>query len=173
MPNLDQDRRFLDAGVQVLSDYLLSEELFYPLDGDLPRLTLGNLTLARARLSAAGHDADSMEIDSIREKWRTAWGRKVSREIHTQLDLWRNYLREYRESPGNHADRYPVEVRHRAILKLLTEDAVETPELGSLPDLDSLLKGWLLPGEIVWEKQVAAGFPPAEFWFLYGTLKLK
>jgi hypothetical protein len=171
MPNLDQDKRFLDSGIQVLSDYLLSKELFYPLDGDLPRLTIGNLMLARYRLTATGQDAHSNEMETIKEKWRTAWGQKASREIHTRLELWRNFLSEYRASPGNNADRYPVEVRHRAILQLLAEDAADTSELVLLPELDSLLKGYLLSNEFIWEKQVAASFDPAEFWYLYGTLK--
>ena len=98
MPNLDQDRHFLDAGVQVLSDYLLSQELFYPLGGDLPRLTLGNLLLAQRRLTAAGSDLHKNEIATIREKWQVAWEQKASREVHTRLELWRNFLSEYRSS---------------------------------------------------------------------------
>lgn len=173
MPKLDQDKRFLEAGVPVLSDYLLSKELFYPLDGDLPRLTIGNLMLAHRRLAAAGYDRLSNEIDAIRATWRVAWGQKASREIHTRLELWQNFMREYRASPENNADRYPVEVRHRAILQLLAEDADSASELDLLPGLDSRLKGSLLPGEFVWEKQVAAGFDRADYWFLYGSIKSK
>jgi len=173
MPKLDQDKRFLEAGVQVLSDYLLSKELFYPLGGDLPRLTIGNLMLAHRRLTAIGYDTLSNEIDTVRAKWRVAWGQKASREIHTRLGLWQNFLSDYRASPENNADRYPVEVRHRAILQLLVDDADSTPELDLLPGLDSKLKGCLIPGEFVWEKQVAIGFERVEYWFLFGTLKSK
>jgi hypothetical protein len=173
MPKLDQDKRFLEAGVRVLSDYLLSKELFYPLDGDLPRLTIGNLMLAHRRLTATGYDTLSNEIDTIKAKWRVAWGQKALREIHTRLDLWRNFLSEFQASPENNADRYPVEVRHRAILQFLSEDANSAPELDLLPGLDSKLKGSLLPGEFVWEKQVAGGFDQVEYWFLFGTLKSK
>jgi hypothetical protein len=173
MPKLDQDKRFLEAGVQVLSDYLLSKELFYPLDGDLPRLTIGNLMLAHRRLAAAGYDTLSNEIITIRAKWRVAWGQKASREIHTRLELWQNFLGDYRASPENNADRYPVEVRHRVILQLLAEDAESTPELDLLPGLDSKLKGSLLPGEFVWEKQVAVGFDRNGYWYLFGSIKSK
>ncbi len=173
MPKLDQDKRFLEAGVQVLTEYLLSKELFYPLDGDLPRLTIGNLLLAHRRLTSTGYDTLSNEIDTIRAKWRAAWGQKASREVHTRLELWRNFLGEFRAAPENNANRYPVEVRHRAILELLAVESDSTSELDFLPGLDSKLKGRLIPGEFVWEKQVAAGFDRAEFWFLYGTLKSK
>jgi hypothetical protein len=173
MPNLDQDKRLLDAGVQVLSDYLLSKELFYPLDGDLPRLTVGNLMLARRRLEATGTDIHFAKIDSIKQKWRVVWEQKASREIHTRLELWRNFLNEYRAAPNNNADRYPVEVRHRVILQLIIADAGNTPELNALPGLDSQLKGGFLPGEFVWEKQVAKGFDRAEYWFLFGIVRSK
>jgi hypothetical protein len=171
MPNLDQDKRFLDAGMQALSDYLLSKELFYPLEGDLPRLTIGNLVLARRRVEATGTDVLFPQIDTIKEKWRVAWGQKASREIHTRLELWRNFLDEYRSSPDNNADRYPVEVRYRVILQLIAEEADSTPELELLPGLDSMLKSSWLPGEFVWEKKVAGGFDRIQFWFLFGKLK--
>jgi hypothetical protein len=173
MPNLDQDRQFLDAGVQVLSDYLLSKELFYPLGGDLPRLTLGNLLLAQRRSTAAGSELYINEIAAIREKWQVAWRQKASREIHTRLELWRNFLSEYRSSALANADRFSVEVRHRAILQLLSIDATSASELDQLPGLDSVLKGSFSPGAFVWEKQVSKGFDPLEFWFLYGKLKSK
>ncbi len=129
--------------------------------------------LAHHRLTSTGYDTLSNEIETIRTKWRVAWGQKASREIHTRLELWRNFLSEYRAAPENNADRYPVEVRHRAILALLAVEADSTSELDSLSGLDSKLKGSLLPGEFVWEKQVAAGFDRAEYWFLFGTLKSK
>jgi len=173
MPNLDQDRKFLAAGVQVLSDYLLSKELFYPLGGDLPRLTLGNLLLAQRRSTAAGSELYSHEIAAVREKWKIAWGQKASREVHTRLELWRNFISEYRSAAAANADRFSVEVRHRAILQLLSVDAASAAELDQLPGLDSVLKGSLSPGAFVWETQVSKGFDPIEFWFLYGKLKSK
>jgi hypothetical protein len=173
MPNLAQDKLFLEAGVPVLSDYLLSKALFYPLDGDLPRLTIGNLLLAHRRITATGYNAFSDEIDAVRTKWRAAWGQKSSREILTRLGLWRNFLGDYQVSPENNADRYPVEVRHRAIIQLLVEEADRTSEMDLLPGLDSKLKGSFLPGKFVWEEQVAAGFDREEFWFLFGTIKIR
>ena len=59
----------------------------------------------------------------------------------------------------------------RELSQLLAEDADRSPELDLLPGLDSKLKGSLIPGEFVWEKQVAVGFDRVENWFLFGTLK--
>jgi len=172
MPNLDQDKRFLEAGISVLPDYLLSKELFYPLGGDLPRLTVGNLLLAQLRRRSAGDiEAAEAPIESVRGKWRYAWNQKASREIHSRLGLWRNFLNDYRAFPGGNADRFTAEVRNRVILGLLFKETDQTSERSQLVRMDSRLREGLLPGNFVWENQVEAGFPKPEYWYLYGHLK--
>jgi hypothetical protein len=173
MPNLDQDKLFLLAGTSVLSDYVLSKELFYPLGGDLPRLTLGNLLLAQKRLSGSGSVKQTSEIDVVHDKWPVAWGQKANQEIHTRLDLWKNFLGDYRTAPETNADRFPVEVRHRIILKLLSHGMDKYPELDQLVQMDSTLKGCLIPGGFIWEKQVEPAFDKSDYWYLYGRLKSK
>jgi hypothetical protein len=171
MPNLEQDQRFLASGILVLSDYLLSKELLYPLDGDLPRLTIGNLLLAQIRLHATGHDQHSTQIEEVRNKWQQAWEQKAAREIHMRFELWRDFLGEYKSSHEGHADRYPVEVRHRIILQILKGDVAKAPELALLPDMDLQLRGSLHPDKFIWEQEVASGFDKTAYWFLYGKLK--
>jgi len=173
MPNLDQDNRFLSAGTSALSDYILSKELFYPLGGDLPRLTLGNLLLAERRLSAVGYVEQTSQVDAVHEKWRVAWDQKATQEFHARLELWKNFISDYRTSPEMNADRFPVEVRHRTILKLLSQEMDKSPEIDQLLQLDSLLRECLIPGGIVWEKQVEPAFDNNDYWFLYGRLKSK
>ncbi len=171
MPNLDQDQRFLASGIPVLSDYLLSKELLYPLDGDLPRLTIGNLLLAQLRLQATGHNQSSTQIEEVHKKWRRAWEQKAAREIHMRFELWRDFLGEYKSSHEGHVDRYPVEVRHRVILQILSDEVVKAPELDLLPDMDIQLRGSLRNSEFIWEKEVASGFEKTAYWYLYGNLK--
>jgi len=173
MPNLDQDKRFLSAGTSVLSDYLMSQELFYPLGGDLPRLTLGNLQLAQKRLSGLGEVDQSSQLETIHSKWHVAWEQKAAREFHTRRELWSNFLGEYHSSPDMNADRFSVEVRHRTILNLLVQEAENPLEKDQLLPMDSLLRGYLVPGDFVWERQIAAAFDKNDFWFLYGRLKSK
>jgi hypothetical protein len=173
MPNLDQDKRFLSAGISVLSDYLLSKELFYPLGGDLPRLTLGNLLLAQKRLSSFGDVEQSSQLETIRSKGHVAWEQKATREVHTRRELWSNFLGDYRALPDMNADRFSVEVRHRAILNLLLQETEKSLDWNQLLPLDSLLRGCLVPGDFVWEKQVAPAFDKNDYWFLYGRLKSK
>jgi hypothetical protein len=82
-------------------------------------------------------------------------------------------LQEYRENPENNADRYPYEVQRRVMLELLSPDAAQAPqaERDMLPSLDQLLRAVFIPGEFAWEIELQPGFPPDEFWYLYGRLK--
>jgi len=191
VPTPEKDYAFFQAGVRELADYLLSGELFWQLsvrEADLPRLTIGGLLLARARLRvrliapAAQADLTALEVqmEAIRSKWRSAWERKAGREVHARLDLWRNYLADYGrelpyhfyQSPERHADAYPQEVRWRVMLQLLSgEFSSPPPELEALPGLDAMVKSYWLPGEFVWEADLMTGFPQQDYWFLYGKLK--
>jgi hypothetical protein len=182
MPTALKDREFLRAGVAELEDYLRSDELFWPLDGnvDFPRLTVGGLLLALKRLNGWNVPAhERVELDSLenlintsRSKWRTAWEKKATREVHARFDLWKNYLADYRQSPDGNAPDYPQQVRERAQLDLLASALSVPPvDLLALKDLDRFLRQALLPGAFVWEAELVPAFPAEEFWYLYGKLK--
>lgn len=176
MSTLEQDRRFLQAGIPELQAYLLSKELYYPITArgmDLPRLTLGGVLLALARLRGAGQSADlEGPVEAIRLKWRSAWEAKASREVQARLALWQNYLADVRHDPEQHAPHYRQEVRVRTMLDLLLAEVSQSlPQAATLAELDARLRAMLLPGEFVWETAVQPAFPREKFWYLYGTLK--
>ena len=179
--------RYLEGGTAVLEDYLLSSEMFWAIGvpaaeagTELPRLTMGGLMLAWALARAGPKSAEqrrrfeSVEarIEAVRKRWRVAWGRKCEHSFHTRLMMWRNFLEEYRSEPKQNAERYPHEVRMRLMLHLLQKDAqpIGEAELRLLSTLDSLLRHVLRPGGFVWDAERAGGFPPEEYWFLYGYL---
>lgn len=179
MPSRQQDQAFFEAGVRELSAYLLSDELFWPLTGpvSLPRLTLGGLLLARARLfgwaMARGEDLSlwppNVALEATRLRWRSAWERKAGREVGARFDLWRNYLQEDRTSP---AASYAGEVRWRVMLHLLlAELSAAPPQAQALDELDRFLRRHFLPGAFVWEKELTAAFPVDPYWYLYGGLR--
>lgn len=177
MTSTDQDLAYLEAGIPELETYLLSDELYWPISArgyNLPRLTLGGLLLAKARLQAQGEPVQALvnQLEAVRAKWRVAWETKAGREFQSRFGLWSNYLSDYRHNPEGHADSYPHEVRNRAMLQLLQPELpAGLPERESLASLDSALRGSLVPGSFIWEPEVQAGFPREEYWFLYGTLK--
>lgn len=188
MVSLEYDIGYLQAGVHALESYLLSGDLYRPIGtsppaGELPypSLTLSGLLLAQARLrsrSISLGDRSKQEnldaqLDEIHTRWRVAWDKKANREFRSRLNLWRDFLEEYRASQQNNSDRYAYEVSRRVMLHMLEPDAAGVPqvELDMLKGLDRILRAVLLPGGFVWEPELEQGFPTDPFWYLYGQLK--
>lgn len=164
----EQDRVYYAAGIDEVEQYLLSTELYWTVDAhttDLTKLTLGGLLLVRARLRGArtgGLELPDQRLDAIRFKWRSAWDDKARREVRARSGLWHEYLGEYRADSRSASRLYPQNVRNRAVLTLLGEGS---------DSMDAYLRSVLLPGAFVWDASAQDGFPPDEFWFLFGTLK--
>jgi hypothetical protein len=164
----EQDRVYYAAGIEEVEQYLLSTELYWTMSArttDLTQLTLGGLLLVRARLRGArtgGLESLDQRLDAVRSKWRSAWEGKARREVRARSGLWREYLGEYRRDALGASRLYPQNVHNRAMIALLDEQS---------DPMDVYLRSILLPGAFVWDAQVQDGFPPDEFWFLFGTLK--
>ena len=183
MPTILQDSDFLNCGIRELEDYLVSSELFWQLSGggNLPRLTLGGLLLARKRLQArenllpAGLDLAQMDrqLTAAQVRWRAAWEKKAVQEARSRFELWKNYLDDYHQSPDLHAGEYPRQVQYRVMLHLLEIELPGRPDaLAALAGLDEFLKTSFLGGPFIWEPDLAPVFPASDFWYLFGRLKL-
>ena len=179
---------YLKAGIEILEEYLLSDDLYWAIGASPPpgepafrQLTLGGLLLNEQRL--LGRQLSPM-LDQQRQdcraslqdfiyRRRVAWERKSSREFQARLKLWTNYLNEYREDPENHADRYAYEVERRVMLQLLTPYARMTPsaEQDLLSSLDLVLQAVFVAGSFIWEAEIAGGFDRRVFWYLFGGLR--
>jgi hypothetical protein len=185
---VESDLRFLESGLVDLEGYLLSKELYWPVgvsapggSPPYPRLTLGNLLLSRRRLSARSLgpgqqtelDRLNRRLEETRSRWRNAWEQKAQREFQVRLNLWRDFLNEYRESPSGNADRFRYEVTRRVLLELLEPEAGSVPqaEREMLSGLDGLLRVVFTSGGFIWEPELQAAFPVGTFWYLYGWLK--
>jgi len=166
----------LEAGIPELGDYLLSNELYWPITVrgyDLPRLTIGGVLLAKTCLGARGERIEALvaQLDAVRSKWRVAWETKAGREVQARMRLWSNYLADYRHNPEGHADAYPHEVRYRVMLHLLLAELPAPPaEQEGLSQLDGALRASLSSGDFIWEADLQPGFPHEGYWFLYGNL---
>jgi hypothetical protein len=187
MPSFEYDLRYLQAGADQLEDYLLAPDLYWPVgvgapkgEPPYPQLTLGGLLLARQRLVATAQTPAKQsdlfhlegQLEALRNRWRTAWGKKARQDFHARLNLWRDFLEEYREKPSAHYDRYAYEVGRRAQLHLLAPETVDLPpaETDTLNGLDKLLRAIFRPGAFVWEMRLTSSFPPTTYWYLYGSL---
>jgi hypothetical protein len=171
----NQELRFLNEAFPQLQEYLLSNELYWPLSSSLPRLTPGSLLLALVCVQATSPmDAQRLDgqMEAIRAKKPTAWEKKVEREIKNRFRLWSQFLSDYKNAPDQNQDWYLGEIRGRAILQLLLVEHPEpvTPEKMALADLEKLLKIRLIPGKFLWEPELEPFFEKNEFWFLFGKL---
>lgn len=188
MTSANYDLGYLNAAVNLLQEYLLSDEIYWQLNvsspsGEpaYPSLTLGGLLLAQARTQARQLSPDQQvqqtqllqKIDQLKTKWRSAWGKKSKKEFHARLNLWRDFLDDYRRNPYDNVDRYAYEVTRRVMLHLLESEIDEIPQSESilLSGLDGILAGLLTTGEFIWDKELASGFPRGEYPYLYGNLE--
>lgn len=146
-----------------------------------PSLTLGGILLAQTRLQVRDLtstqrdrlDALAEEVDKVRSKWRIAWENKAQNEFRIRLNLWRNFLEDYRENPSGNSDRYGYEVSRRVMLHFLEQEARVIPltERNLLSGLDRILSGVLVEREFVWDEDLVVGFPKQTYPYLYGELK--
>ena len=184
----ENDWAFLRAALPELKNYILSNDLYWPLrlnagaggSAQSPQLTVGNLALTLARLSAPplqGAQAAELaeitqRIQALREEWRSNWGRKAGKEYSSRLNLWQQYMRELRGDTRGQAAYYANEVRQRTILQLLLPEILESVPAhvqDQVTMLDGVLRGLTAPGPFVWEPEVQGSFPQPEYWFLYVT----
>ncbi len=187
MKSFVYDLGYLQAGMELLEAYLLAEDVFWPIDAsppegepEYPRLTLGGILLAEARLKAyplsqaqeTERQRVLVDLDHVRSKWRVNWEKKARHCLTVRLRMWADYIEEYRSNPQDNAGRYRYEVRLRAMLELLEAESGEMqPVEGEiLSGLDRYLKGELEIGDFIWETEVNSGFPPETYWYLYGKL---
>ncbi len=187
MKSASNDLRFLKAGLEILEDYLLSNNPNWPIgiraphgEPPYPQFNLGNLKLALTRVQTfkltyaqqTRLDKLNGQINAIRARWPSTWSQKASAEFHADLNLWRNFLIDYQESAESNLDRYAYEVTQRVQLQLLMKEAEAIPaeEIHLLDDLDTLLRSAFQPGNFIWEADLASGFPPQVYWYLYGKL---
>ena len=176
MTSAEKDRTYLEAGIPELRDYLLSNEIYWPIttrEYTLPRLTIGGILLSQIRLETRNKRIESLvaQLDAVRSRWRVAWETKASREVQARMRLWSNYLADYRHDPERHADAYPHEVRYRVMLDLLLFELTALPaEQEELSHLDNLLRSNLIKTDFVWAADLRTGFPRGAYWFLYGKL---
>lgn len=190
MPSAEHDLGYLEAAIELLEKYLLSKEIYWkmmasspPGEPSFPSLTLGGVLLARERTrsrqlspqQSQRHLQVEGKIDRIYTKWRTAWEKKSQDEFRARLNLWRDFLEEFRQKPEENQDRFAYEVSRRVMLHLLEKDMRLIPEAEKqmLAGLDAVLDGLFVSGDFIWEQELANGFSEDVYPYLYGRLRGK
>lgn len=184
MTTIDRDLAYLRLAVPDLEDFVLSNDLFWPLPGGAASLTspgmnqlsLGGVLLCRARVAGLnqGQVGDLFRrLEAVRERWRSNWEKKATREFRSRVELWEKALEELLDPAKGAFSAYPSQVQLRAMLELLGRefDASAMPEAEVLRELDRRLKAGTQDGPFVWESPLQDAFPAEIFWFLYRQRK--
>jgi hypothetical protein len=182
------DLALAEAMADELEDYLLSRELFWPLERHAPpgeppypMLSLGGLLLTLDELAALEGDLEAAasdrlrrlreKIDDLRTRWRASIEGKAAQELHSRLNLWRAYLADLEEG-AKAIEAYPQEVRQRVMARRLEEEAApakSAESLRAMRELDARLRRRFNAGPFVWDRRLSRVYPASDFWFLYGT----
>lgn len=189
MKSFEYDLRYLQAALDIFEKYLLSDEVFWPLntspppgEPDYPQLTLDGLLLAAKRLEARQKtDAQSNQLEEVisdlgmnRSRWRVAWEQKANHCFRARLRMWKEFIEEYQNNSQENADRYAYEVRLRVMLDLLSSEISldNMAEIILLQGLDGYLKKVLAQDSFIWDGGLQGGFPEETYWYLYGRLPM-
>ncbi len=179
---------FVRAMLGEFEAYLLSDELYWPLDSSSlklpfpPRLTPGRLALTLDELEAQSEDMTpaqraecrklNIQAESIQRKWSAALGRKAAWEMHSRLNLWKAYINDMVEN-ADRADNYAYEVQQRVIFERNTEWAEREPEaeqsLQAIRSVDAALRSFFKAGDFIWDARLRSCYPRERYWFLYGV----
>lgn len=187
MTSPNYDLIYLEAAIEALNDFLLVEDLFWPIgvnsppgEPPFPRLTIGGLLLSFERLKARKLPLDleakftklTYKMQAISSEWQTAWKNKATHAFQMRLNMWRDFIEEYRKDPESNADRYSYEVRLRVMLHLLNQEIIElnSAEQELLAGLDLFLKSVLVENKFLWDTELSYGFTRDIYWYLYGKL---
>lgn len=191
MSQLTMELLVAEAMAAELSDYLLGDRLFRqvvvqtPLGTQQPKMTLGGvlsrLQLLQFRSAALTPDERARVerlaagVEEARRTYPAQWESFVRKEIKSNLDSWRWYMDEcFRR--GGCASTYPAEVRARARLALLFDEAAAASfdilaEQGHLRRLDSQLRHVWRDGAFLLDPGLRGLYPADRYWWLYGLPK--
>lgn len=180
------------AILEQLEPFLHTDDAFWPLSVrpphpgvPFPQLSLGVLLLTLDELNAVEMDVEpatrsaiqsvERELDRITQKWTVAVEGKALSEASQRLSVWRAYLQDTRDGRTDQAD-YRQEVKQRVILGRLLGLARSSPDgqdaVVALLELDEELRSLFAPGGFIWDARLERIYPQAEFWFLYGGIRL-
>jgi hypothetical protein len=184
----DHNLTLAAAMIAEMEPYLLSTEIFWPIDSrkprdglSFPRLTLGGLQLTMDQLQAvqremtpaqaSDHRRLVMFVDQLRFKHAVALESKAVREAGSRLNLWRAFVLDLEETPRR-AGNYEYEVRHRVMLARLEEfagDHIDFREKRAAAEaVDRRLRAMFVDDAFRWDARLETIYPREVYWYLYG-----
>ena len=184
-----RDAALCEAMADEIKEYLKSNELFWepnrhrPGGADLPKLTIGGLLLAMRRLETLRDRLNpdqekaltraGQELAFQKSRWRLRYQNKLARDLRSRLDAWAWYLDDCQRQGKSAIVHYARQVETRVKFDLLLDEAMEVglevkESHKRQAALDERLRALFAKGDSCWISELAAGFPPDRFWYLYG-----
>jgi hypothetical protein len=181
--DLNRDVRTVEAMAAGLKPYIYEDELYGPMPGDLPKLTIGGLLMRLNRLSVLPDllspsqrdtvKAAQSQFDEVRKEWAVAYEGKIQRELKVRISALDQFFIECADNLRGCADEYPSMIEKRVMAELLHDEAIAlksaSPGLtGGLTALDNKIHRYFEKGNFVWDSRLEPAYPPTKYWFLYG-----
>jgi hypothetical protein len=187
---LARDVSILETMAVQMAEYLDSEVLFWPMSrGGMPMLTLGGYLMREHRLLALAEmlsPEQETQVDMAVTRFNQALAERIVRfenkarnELQARLRQWEEYLKEVERGTADQSSNYATAVETRAMIAALLERLSLPPyQTGERADqhlalLDTRLRNNWRPGEFIWPAEWAAAYPPNEYWWLYGSPRMK
>ncbi len=179
--DLEKDLREAEAMVAGLENYLRSEPLYGSVGGGfsfqrMPALTVGALELRLRRLGLLASDrarALQAQRDAVHEEWPLHYRRKLEREAHSRLDTMGRYLQDMAGEPAQAARNWQPELLRRSIVEELRRVMARAGRHEETLEAKARWTDALLltiadePCDFLWDPQLEAVYPPADFPWLY------
>ena len=181
--DLNRDVRTVEAMAAQLKPYIYEDELYGPMPGDLPKLTIGGLLMRLSRLSALSNllsptQQDTLRVaqsqfDSIRKEWAVAYEGKIQRELKVRISALDQFFNECSDNLRGCADEYPSMIEKRVMIEHLQDEAIglNSAPVGlknGLIALDNKNHRYFEAGKFTWDPRLEPAYPPQKYWFLYG-----
>lgn len=184
--DLARDVTVVAAMAAHLTPYLYEDELYGPLAGDLPRLTVGGLLLRLHRLTRltdslsteqqASVQAARANFEAERAQWAVHYEKKLVQELNARLRALEQFMAECTEKIRGCAASYPSQAEKRTIIAHLVAEATARDCLSDttparLAQLDQRVRTLFESGDfLINDDRLQVVYPAEEFWWLYGHL---
>ncbi len=175
------DLTILEAMLDELPEYLISDATRWPIQADMPPLTIGGCLMRIRRLSklqAQLPHLDKNRVVQAGARFEDALIEKVVRfekrahqELHTRLGEWSICLREPHIQPKRYIDKVDIRVVIAELMLALQKKPyhLEQQVTEQIDLLDKNLKSRWHPGEFVWNVVWQSAYPSQSYWWLYGS----
>ena len=136
---LAHDLKILEAMVDGLPDYLVSDATHWPMTGSgLPKLTIGGCLMRQERLQLLRNQltfADQARLDKNIDDFNASlenqvvrFERRAHEELHARLREWTTYLRDATSKKATARDYYANIVDTRIVIDLPRNSQVDSQE---------------------------------------------